>query len=243
MSPARARTTMTDEEACDRTPERMAEMAGIFTDRASAGAALAGALEEARALDPVVVGLARGGVEVAAELARRLDAPLDVLAVRKVGHPRQPEYGIGAVAPGDVVYVRGPDGLTGTQVAAAVAKAKRAAEALDRRLHGHVPRLEVDRRTVLLVDDGLATGATMIAAVRWARAAGAARVVVAVPVAAAESIASVRDEADSLVALRVPSPFLAVGVWYSSFEQVDDATVLRLLEEGRRRVRAVASTP
>jgi putative phosphoribosyl transferase len=226
-----------------RAPERMAEMAGIFTDRTAAGGALAGELEEARALDPVVVGLARGGVEVAAELARRLDAPLDVVAVRKVGHPRQPEYGIGAVTPGDVVYVRGPDGLTRQQLAAAVAKAKEAAEALDRRLHRDVAPIDLDGRTVLLVDDGLATGATMLAALRWARAAGAARVVVAVPVAAAESVASVREEADRLVALHVLSPFFAVGVWYGSFEQVDDATVVRLLEENRHRVRAVGSTP
>jgi putative phosphoribosyl transferase len=215
----------------------------LFADRSDAGRALAGMLEDERGPGLVVVGLARGGVEVAAEVARALNAPLDVVAVRKVGHPWQPEYGIGAVTPGDGVYLRGPDGLTAEQVAAAVEEATARAEQLDRRLHAECPPIALAGETALVVDDGLATGATMIAALRWARASGAARVVAAVPVAAAESVALVRPEADELVCLHVLSEFLAVGVWYASFEQVADEDVVRLLEENRsRRARMPAAT-
>ncbi len=206
----------------------------LFTDRGHAGRALAAALEGERDPGVVVVGLARGGVEVAAEVARLLQAPLDVVAVRKVGHPWQPEYGIGAVTPGDGVYIRGHDGLTDQQVAAAVEDAKVKATVLDRRLHADIAPLSLTDKTVLVVDDGLATGATMIAALRWARAAGAARVVSAIPVAAAESIALIRREADELVCPHVLSPFVAVGVWYASFDQVSDQDVIRLLEKSRR---------
>jgi putative phosphoribosyl transferase len=122
-------------------------------------------------------------------------------AVRKIGHPWQPEYALGAVTPGDGVYVRASNGLTEQQVARAVATATEAAVALDRRLHVRRPAASLQGRTVLLVDDGLATGATMIAAARWARAAGAGRVVAVVPVAAAESAELVRGEVDDFVAL------------------------------------------
>ena len=195
---------------------------------------LAGELEHERGSEPVVVGLARGGVEVAAEVARVLVAPLDVVAVRKVGHPWQPEYAIGAVTPGAGVYVRGPDGLTAEDVAAAVTESKAKAALLDRRLHADHHALDLAGKTVLVVDDGLATGATMIAALRWARAAGATRVVAAVPVAAAESLELVRAEADAVVCPYALSSFFAVGVSYASFGQVDDAEVVRLLGASRR---------
>jgi putative phosphoribosyl transferase len=184
---------------------QLLDEAPLFADRRDAGRALARELEHERDREPVVVGLARGGVVVAAEVARVLEAPLDVVAVRKVGHPWQPEYGIGAVTPGDGVYVRGPDGLTEEQLAAAVEQAKAKAALLDRRLHAEEGPLALEGKTVLVVDDGLATGATMIAALRWAKGAGAARVVAAVPVAAAESL-----------------------------DQVDDVEVVRLLRESRR---------
>ena len=148
----------------------------------------------------VVVGLARGGVPVAAEVARRLSLPLDALAVRKVGHPRQPEYGLGGVTPSrDGVYIRSNDGLTDDQLHRAIEAALAKAEALDAVLHRDRPPLDLDGRAVLLIDDGLATGATMVAAVRWARHRGAARVVVGVPVAAASSIRFLRHEADEVV--------------------------------------------
>lgn len=212
----------------------------LFADRSDAGRALAAELEGESGPELVVVGLASGGVEVAAEVARMLAAPLDLVAVRKVGHPVEPEYGIGAVTPGDGVYVRGPDGLTEEEVARAVEASKANAAALDRRLHGEHGPLDLDGKTVLVVDDGLATGGTMIAALRWVRAAGAARTVAAVPVAAEDSLELVRSEADEVVCLYPLSAFFAVGVWYRSFDQVDDAMLVRLLDENRRARTSVA---
>ncbi len=206
----------------------------LFADRRDAGRALAALLEGERGPDLVVVGLARGGVETAAEVARALDAPLDVVAVRKIGHPWQPEYGIGAVTPGDGVYVRAPDGLTEEQIAAAVETTKAKAALLDRRLHAEHPALDLDGKTVVVVDDGLATGATMIAALRWARAAGAARVVAAVPVAAAEGVKLIRREAGEVVCPHALEHFIAVGSHYASFAQVDDEAVIRILDENRQ---------
>lgn len=214
--------------------------APLFADRAEAGRALAAELERERGPQLVVVGLARGGVGVAAEVARALAAPLDVVAVRKIGHPWQPEYGIGAVTPGDGDYVRGPNGLTDEQLAAAVEETKAKAALLDQRLHAEHPAIDLDGKTVLLVDDGLATGATMVAALRWAKAAGVARVVAALPVAAAGSLELVRREADSVVCLHALSPFFSVGTWYESFAQVDDAEVIRLIGESRRELPAAA---
>jgi len=220
-------------------------MAGapLFRDRREAGEALAGELDDERGPKLAVVGLARGGVQVAAEVARALAAPLDVVAVRKIGHPLQPEYGIGAVTPGDGVYVRGPDGLSEEELAAAVEATKAKAARLDQHLHAEEPSLDLRGKTVLVVDDGLATGATMIAALRWAGAAGAARVVAAVPVAAAESLALIRAEADEVVCLHALEPFFAVGVWYESFTQVDDGEVVRLVGENRREHDRVTARP
>ena len=207
----------------------------LFADRVAAGRALAGQLEPERGPELVVVGLARGGVEVAAEVARALDAPLDVVAVRKIGHPFQPEYAIGAVTPGDGVYVRAPDGLTDEELTAVVEETRAKAALLDRRLHAEHPAVDLYGRTVLLIDDGLATGATMIAAARWAKAAGADRVVVAVPVAAAASLPFLRHEADDIVVLYPLAQFSSVGAWYDSFAQVGDADVIRLIAANRGR--------
>jgi putative phosphoribosyl transferase len=207
--------------------------APLFVDRHEAGVALAAELRSEAGPETVVLGLARGGVEVAAEVARILEAPLDVVAVRKVGHPWQPEYGLGAVTPGDGVYLRGSDGLTDGELAEAVEAARAKAALLDERLHADHEPLELTGKTALVVDDGLATGGTMIAALRWAKAAGAARVVAAVPVAAENSLELVRAEADAVVCLYPLAVFLAVGAFYRSFQQVDDAEVVRLLGESR----------
>jgi putative phosphoribosyl transferase len=203
--------------------------APLYADRRAAGRQLAELLEDERGTDAVVVGLARGGVVVAAEVADALGLPLDAVAVRKVGHPWQPEYAIGAVAPGDGVYVRAHDGLTDEEVAAAVEATKEKAASLDRLLHAEHAALDLTGRTCILVDDGLATGATMIAAVRWARSRGAARVVAAVPVGATETAELLRREADTLVCPHELDLFLAVGIWYEVFGQVEDEDVVRLL--------------
>jgi predicted phosphoribosyltransferase len=216
--------------------ERWRSPEPLFLDRVDAGRQLGEALLDERGPDRVVVGLARGGVQVAAQVARALEAPLDVVAVRKVRHPWQPEYALGAVTPGDGVYVRGSDGLTGEQVAQAVATAKEQALELDRRLHARRAGMSLEGKTAILVDDGLATGATMIAAARWAKAARAARVVAAVPVAAAESARLLQQEADDVVVLHTPRSFFGVAAWYVRFPQLDDADVLELLDDavGRR---------
>jgi putative phosphoribosyl transferase len=215
------------------TEDVMFRLAPLFADRHDAGIALAGELRGEAGPELVVEGLARGGVEVASEVARVLEAPLDVVAVRKVGHPWQPEYGLGAVTPGEGVYLRGADGLTDEELDAAVEAARARAALLDRRLHAEHGPLELAGKTALVVDDGLATGGTMIAALRWARAAGAARAVAAVPVAAEDSLELVRAEADAVVCLHPLALFPAVGFFYRSFEQVGDAKVVRLLGEMR----------
>lgn len=214
--------------------------APLFRDRLEAGRRLADAFRKSPTPD-VVVGLARGGVQVAVEVARALKAPLDVVAVRKVGHPLQPEYAIGAVAPPQAVYLRASDGLSEEEVAKAVGEAQRAAEILDRRLHENRPPLDLEGAATLLVDDGLATGATMIAAVRWARGQGAKRVIAGVPVAAEQSVELLRPEVDELVAVYELPHFGAVGLWYETFAQVTDDEVLRLLEAGPSTTKSAAT--
>jgi predicted phosphoribosyltransferase len=202
-----------------------------FHNRFEAGHVLADSLPADLRTDVVVIGLARGGVQTAAAVARQIGARLDVLAVRKVGHPLQPEYAIGAVAPGrDGVYVRTHDRLTDSELEEVVGRAKRSADELDHRLHALHPALDVRGRTVLLVDDGLATGATMIAAVRWAHGQGARRVVAAVPVAATASLKLVGREAEVVCPNEI-SDFGAVGYWYERFDQVGDDDVSVLLDE------------
>ena len=201
----------------------------LFANRRDAGRQLARALAGVEA--DLVVGLARGGVAVAAEVALALGIELDALAVRKVGHPWQPEYAIGAVTPGGGVYIRGYDGLGLEQATEVARRAQARAEELDRLLHERRPAVDPAGRACLLVDDGLATGATMIAAVRWARGCGARRVTVAVPVAPPETVAVLEREADTVVCLAAPLSVGAVGFWYADFAQVSDAEVLALLDE------------
>jgi putative phosphoribosyl transferase len=207
-------------------------MSTLFRDRAEAGRDLAAALRVNDLGDAVVVGLARGGVAVAAEVARALSLPLDALAVRKVGYPTQPEYGIGAVTPGSGgVYLRSPEDLSDEEVERAIGRAQSEADALDADLHARHPRADLRGRTAVLVDDGLATGATLVAAVRWARGMGAARVVVAVPVGAVESAELLGREADQVVCPHVQRHFGAVGFWYARFAEVRTDEVVALLDE------------
>jgi putative phosphoribosyl transferase len=206
------------------------ERSPFYADRRDAGGALADSLAGQELSDGVVVGLARGGVVVAAEVVRRLGLPLDALAVRKVRHPLQPEYAIGAVTPGGGLFLRADVGdLTDHELRAAVASARSGAEDLDRHLHARRAPISVVGRPCVLVDDGLATGATMVAAARWARGAGAARVIVGVPVGSRETVGILRREADAVVCVETPTPMYAVGEWYADFRQVSDEEVIALM--------------
>ncbi len=209
-------------------------MSALFHDRPDAGRRLTAALERTDLADAVVVGLARGGVMVAAEVARRLSLPLDAVAVRKIGYPLKPEYAIGAVTPGaGGVYLRSDEGLGDSELRHLIEQAHAQADALDRTLHERHRPLDLLGKTAVLVDDGLATGATMVAAVRWARSQGARRVVVAVPVGAAQSANALRREADEVVCPYEKVRLGAVGVWYDVFTQVGNDEVVALLDELR----------
>jgi len=207
----------------------------LFADRTHAGAQLAAALAGRGGERTVVIGLPRGGVPVAAVVARQLGAPLDVLPVRKVGHPRQPELALGALALGGHV-VRNEELLAGLPAAeewfarrAEVERRELERRALEYR--GDVGAPELTDRDVLLVDDGLATGATMLAAVAAARELGARRVVVAVPVGAATTVARLRRAADEVVCVAEPSDLGSVGEWYEDFRQTTDAEVRAIMAE------------
>lgn len=203
----------------------------VFADRAAAGAALAQALSRRALGAPVLVlGLPRGGVAVAREVAVALHAPLDVLIVRKIARPENPELAIGAAASGGIVLWEKHAERSGEAPLEALAQAALTEiERRERRYRPGRPPLELRGKRVILVDDGLATGATMLAAVRAARQAGAARIVAAVPVGAPQAAERVRREADLLVILHTPAELFAVGQWYERFEQLEDSDVCHLL--------------
>lgn len=208
----------------------------VFADRAAAGRALAAAVHHLDLPPPVLVlGLARGGVPVAREIARVLHAPLDVLIVRKVGMLGYPELAMGAIAPcGVEVREPGMERAGLERQFAEVASRERAEMARRERTYrgGRLP-LDLRGATVVLADDGLATGSTMIAAVRAARRLGAKYVVVAAPVASTEAAARAAEEADATAILQVPADLLAIGAWYRDFEQVEDVQVQALLASAR----------
>ena len=211
----------------------------LFHDRVDAGRQLAEKLRQYQGQDAVVLGLPRGGVVVAAEVARALDLPLDVVITRKIGAPFNPEYAIGAVAEQDAVMLNDEEiallGIPDEYVQRAIREQQ--AE-IDRRIEeyrGGRSLKFLQNRIAILVDDGIATGYTMLAAVRAAKRAGARKVVVAVPVAPAAALPRFRSEADDIVVVDTPEPFLAVGRFYEEFEQVSDAEVERLLAEAQAR--------
>jgi predicted phosphoribosyltransferase len=205
-----------------------------FINRREAGVELAGRLERYRDRDDVVVlGLPRGGVPVAYEVARALKAPLDVFLVRKLGVPRHRELAMGAIASGGVRVLNDEVvGWYGVPKAVIDAVAREELAELERRERAYRdgrPLIDVRNRTVLLIDDGLATGSSMKAAVEAVRALGPARIVVAVPVGAPETCSALGHVADETVCARTPDPFSAVGLWYEDFSQTTDEEVRELL--------------
>jgi putative phosphoribosyl transferase len=210
----------------------------IFRDRQNAGALLALRLEKYRAQQPIVLGLVRGGVLVAFEVARALEAPLDVIVVRKLGAPGCPEYALGAIAEENAVFVSREalrEADLDVEAISELAEAEWAEVARRvRRYRGDRPFPDVEGRVVILVDDGVATGATARAAARAARKRGAARVVLAAPVIAAASAPELAQDFDDIVAVEFPPAFLAVGYWYERFGQVSDEEVLECLRRASR---------
>jgi putative phosphoribosyl transferase len=214
-----------------------AEGGGRIVDRREAGRRLAEKAMHLKERDPLVLGLPRGGVVVAAEVARALEAPLDVLVVRKLGAPNRPELAIGAVIDGnppqrvlneEIVHMLGVDeSFIEREHEQQLAEARRRLEIYRRGRAG----LDVAGRTVIVVDDGVATGATMNAALTGLRQADVESLVLAVPVGAPEGVAMLSRKVDEAICLASPVGFRAVGCYYQSFEQTTDEEVVRLLGE------------
>lgn len=206
----------------------------LLMDRLDAGRQLAARLAHLRGEEAVVLGLPRGGVPVAAEVAKALGAPLDVCLVRKLGVPYQPELGMGAIGE-DGVRVINDDVVrsahaTPDDISRVEARERQELERRARRYRGDREPAALEGRTAVVVDDGLATGSTARAACRIVRARGAARIVLAVPVAPADWTARLGGEADELVCLHTPMPFYAISQFYADFAQVDDGEVVACLE-------------
>lgn len=210
-----------------------------FRDRVDAGRKLAAALEQYRsASDVVVIALPRGGVVVGAEVARELKLPLDIVVPRKIGAPGNPEYAIGAITEsGEPVWDQQAVSLTDASegyLAATVATERTEAQRRLTTYRGDRSPRDLKGKTVILVDDGIATGLTMRAAIATIRGEGASRIVLAVPVAAADSIAKLRREVNDVVCLHAPEWFGAVGAFYDVFEQTTDDEVIALLANTRK---------
>lgn len=215
----------------------------LFRDRRDAGRRLAMALGKFAKDAPLILALPRGGVPVAYEVAQALNAPLDLLLVRKIGAPGHEEFGIGAVIDGE-----NPQLVLNEDAVRSMAPSP---DYIRLEMHRQIAELERRRRaylgdrdppdlqgrTVIMVDDGIATGGTVKAALRGARKSAPARLVLAVPVAPREAIAELARECDEIVCLETPAPFFAVGAWYANFDQTDDTEVKALLRQAEMRLR------
>ncbi len=207
----------------------------MFADRIDAGRQLAEKLGAYRS-DPnaIVIGIPRGGVIVAAEVAHALRLPLDVAVAAKVGAPGNPEYAIGAVAADGEVTTSGAAGYSSENVASLAGGARDKVRAQTALLRAERGPLVLEGRTAILVDDGLATGLTAMAAADWLRRADASRVVVAAPVAPPDTVRRMREHADEVVCVDTPSWFSAVGQFYRTFGQTEDAEVIEVLRSFAR---------
>ncbi|MBN1205391.1 MAG: phosphoribosyltransferase [Myxococcaceae bacterium] len=208
-----------------------------FLNREEAGRQLASRLLKYKAEAPIVLGLPRGGVPVAYEVAQALEAPLDVWVVRKVGAPGFQEFGLGAVAEGGIVYLN-PESLEEVGASSGEVREivlKKSAEVAERvqRFRGGRPSPPIEGRTVIIVDDGIATGGTVRAALQSLRMGRPGKLVLAVPVAASQTLEELQRLADDVVCLFDTPALYAIGAWYEDFQQVPDEEVVRLLELAR----------
>ena len=214
-----------------------------YRNRSEAGRFLAQELAHYKSkADVVVLGLTRGGVPVAAEVARALQAPLEALVVRKLGVPFQPELAMGAIAGDDTQVLDqqliGALGLTDRDVDEVTTRERAELERRERLYRAGRPSLDLKGRTAILVDDGLATGSTMLAAVGFTRKQLPKRIVLAVPVASVGALEKLRRKVDECVCLAAPEPLFSVGEWYRNFLPTDDTEVVKLLEENAKRTAA-----
>jgi predicted phosphoribosyltransferase len=209
-----------------------------FEDRRQAGRRLAQRLEHYRDDQPVVLALPRGGVAIGYEIARALNAPLDVIVARKVGVPGHRELGMGAIAPGGVRVIDEATvrmlGITQAQIDRVVQEEAAEMERRLRMFRGNRAAPDLHDKTAIIVDDGLATGVTARAAIEWTHRQQPRRTVLAVPVSAPETVAALKLEVDDLVCVEMPVNFVAVGFWYEDFDQTTDREVIDLLERAGR---------
>jgi putative phosphoribosyl transferase len=214
----------------------------VFVDRIDAGRRLAERLADYARLEPVVIGMARGGVPVAAQVAERLGAPLDVLVVRKIGVPWHPELGVGAIAEGGATVANdaliAELGIRPDELEAVVGRERRVLDERVHRYRGRRPPVPVAGRVAIVIDDGLATGYTARAAIDALRRRGASRVVLAVPVAPRHTMEALRSVADEVVAVDPRDDLYAIGEFYADFSQTSDDEIVALLTE-----RAAAAPP
>jgi len=214
----------------------------LFKDREEAGKKLAQALDKFVGRQAVVLGMPRGGVVVATEVAQALDAPLDIVVTRKIGAPGEPEFALGAVTQEEEVIVDRQAaesvGATAEYLREEARKKKSEVRERMRSLRGDLPYPNLEGKIVIIVDDGIATGNSMRAAVQSVRRRGPKEVVVAVPVGPSEVVAEIAREGAQVVCLEQPSFFFAIGQFYNNFEQVDDSEVRRLLEVAREKRRS-----
>lgn len=208
----------------------------IYADRRDAGRALAPEIQGCELHDPIVLGLPRGGIPVAYEIALALDAPLDVLVVRKLGVPFQPELALGAIASGQVRVLNEQlleqiPGLDEALIEEITARETKELTRREKLYRGERPYPELRDRDVVVVDDGMATGSTMRAAAEAVQSRDPAKVLIAVPTASADAVALVADIVDQVICLDTPSPFFAVGYFYRNFGQTTDDEVRRLLHD------------
>ena len=219
-----------------------------FADRREAGAALVHAIQDKDLVDPVVLALPRGGVPVAFEIAKALQAPLDILLVRKIGAPGHEEYGIGALVDGaapQVVIDEAAARMVGASDAYIEREVARQLAEIERRRAAYQTTrpIPLDGKTVIVVDDGIATGGTVRAALRALAKLAPRRVILAVPLAPREVLADLSRLCDEVICLSSPDPFYAVGAHYRNFTQTEDAEVIRLLAEARQWAKAEAAGP